>query len=184
MSPILTGVIASGISGNLGGSASFESIQTATASGSSLTLSFTSIPSTYQHLQIRINGGDSAGQNFKLIFNSDTNTNYMTHRLSSNNGISAIAGVTGPSWDYINIAGNAGLTPDAASIIDILEYTSTSKNKTIRAMTGWDNNSAGYIDHNSGLWFKTPEAITRIDLTKISSNWSAGTRAALYGIKG
>lgn len=162
---------------------SYDSIATATAGTSSADLSFTSIPSTYKHLQIRISGGNSSGQNFRLRFNSDTGTNYMTHRLTANNGSSVDVGVTGPSWDFINIAGYAGMITNGPSIIDILDYTSTSKNKTVRAISGWDNNSAGYIDYNSGLWFATPAAITRIDLTQ-TSNWAAGSTAALYGIKG
>jgi hypothetical protein len=161
----------------------YQSIATTTAGTSTTTLSFTSIPSTFSHLQIRISGGNGSGQNVRMQFNSDTGLNYMTHRLSANNGTSVSSGVTGPSWDFINLAGNAGLNQNSPSIVDILDYTSTSKNKTVRALTGWDNNGSGYIDYNSGLWFATPAAITRIDLTQ-TSNWANGSTAALYGIKG
>jgi hypothetical protein len=178
--PIL-GVIDSAKTGNLSTTA-FNSIATTTAGASTATLSFTSIPSTYKHLQIRISGGNATGQSVRMHFNSDTNTNYMTHRLSANNGIAVTGGTTGPSWDFINLAGFAGLTTSPGmSIVDILDYASTTKNKTLRALSGFDNNGAGYIDINSGLWFATPAAITRIDLTQ-TSNWGNGSTVSLYGI--
>jgi hypothetical protein len=159
---------------------SYDSIATVTAGSGATVLSFTSIPSTYKHLQIRLSGGNSAGQNYTMTFNSDTGSNYVTHRLSAT-GTGVSAGITGPSSTSINIAGNAGLLPASPSIIDILDYTSTVKNKTIRAISGWDNNGSGYIDYNSGLWFATPVAITRIDLNQA---WATGSTASLYGIKG
>ena len=175
MSPIL-GIVASS---KLVSSGSYESIATVTAGSGATVLSFTSIPSTYTHLQIRLSGGNSAGQNYTMTFNSDTGSNYATHRLSGDG--STISAGSATSATSINIAGNAGMLPNSPSIIDILDYTNTNKNKTIRAISGWDNNTIGYLDYNSGLWFATPAAITRIDL---SQAWATGSTASLYGIKG
>ena len=180
MAPIL-GIYASQISGHLypGPTGAYDSIATVTAGSGATVLSFTSIPSTYTHLQIRLSCGNSAGQNYTMTFNSDTGSNYATHRLSSSG--TAVSAGSATSATSINIAGNAGILPSSPSIIDILDYTSTNKNKTIRAISGWDNNTFGYMDYNSGLWFATPTAITRIDL---SQAWATGSTASLYGIKG
>jgi hypothetical protein len=173
-----------GIMDNAGAAAGpigdYDSIATLTASSGATVLSFTSIPSTYKHLQIRLSAGNSAGQNYTVRFNNDSGGNYVSHRLSGT-GTTVSSGVTGPSSTSISVASNAGLLPNSLSILDILDYTNTSKNKTTRSISGWDNNSSGYIDFESGLWFATPVAITRIDLFQA---WATGSTASLYGIKG
>jgi hypothetical protein len=170
-----------GIMDGAGGVAAgdFSSIATLTAGVGATVLSFTSIPSTYKHLQIRLSGGNVAGQNYTMTFNNDTGSNYATHRLSSNG--TAVSSGAATSATSISLANQAGILPNSPSIVDILDYTNTNKNKTIRAISGWDNNTLGYMDYNSGLWFATPAAITRIDL---SQAWATGSTAALYGIKG
>jgi len=184
--PVL-GIVASQISGHLfAPSGAYDSIATVTASGSSAVLSFSSIPSTYTHLQMRLSGGVTAGLAPAMTFNSDTGANYTYHRLSGT-GTAVSAGSSAPRND-ISIAPNAGLYAATSGvfsggIIDILDYTSTIKNKTIRAIAGWDNNGSGYLDFSSGLWFATPVAITSITLT-MGANWIAGSTVALYGIKG
>ncbi len=164
---------------------SFDSIATATASGSSAVLSFTSIPQTYTHLQLRIMGGNS-GYACDMQFNSDTGSNYSCHRLTGNNGVSATAAAT-TNFGAIRFAQWSGLyysgSTVSATIMDILDYTNTNKYKTTRDLTGYDTNSSGYIDFESGSWRSTA-AITRIDLTMATGNWVAGSQVALYGIKG
>jgi hypothetical protein len=68
--------------------------------------------------------------------------------------------------------------------MDILDYTSTNKNKTVRSLGGFDRNGGGIITLSSSLWFKTPEAITSIRLKPQSSSWTQYSSFALYGIKG
>jgi hypothetical protein len=68
-----------------------------------------------------------------------------------------------------------------AIIIDILDYTSTTKNKTIRMLGSYDSNGTGLAILKSGLWFKTPEAVTTINLG-ITTGWATGSRWDLYGI--
>jgi hypothetical protein len=69
-------------------------------------------------------------------------------------------------------------------ICDVLDYQSTSKNKTIRSLGGTDRNGSGYVTFYSGLWFKTPEAISTITLTTAAGNFNQYSSFALYGIKG
>ena len=165
---------------------SYDSIATVTASGSPATLSLTSIPSTYRHLQIRVFGGNATGNSAYMTFNSDTANNYSRHRLSGNNGTSVLVSGTA-SYGGISIGANAGLvytTSGACSsaVIDVFDYANTNKNKTTRSITGWDNNTNGYLDFESGSWSNTA-AVTRIDFTMASNTWANGSIIALYGVK-
>ena len=62
---------------------SYESIASATGTGSSGTITFSSIPGTYQHLQIRINSRNDStdGATTTMRFNGDTGSNYARHYL-------------------------------------------------------------------------------------------------------
>lgn len=174
-------------------STAFESIATATSTGSSATLTFSSIPSTYQHLQIRgiiRNANAGAGVNgIKITVNSDTGANYAYHVLYGN-GTSAVASAsTSQNNIYANIGLGNGNAADLFSpvIIDLLDYQSTTKNKTFRIFGGNDTNTASTsytIELQSGLWMST-SAVTSITLQPNSAvNFVNKTTFALYGIKG
>jgi hypothetical protein len=164
---------------------SYQSIATVTVgSGGQANIEFTSIPSTYKHLQIRLSAQGTAGYDVNLRLNSDTGSNYAFHYL---NGQGASAGTgAGTSTAYINFSNNflQGATIPAVGIMDILDYASTSKYKTTRALAGSDANGSGWLQLGSGLWQNTA-AITTIQLYPASSQtFSQYTSAALYGIKG
>lgn len=164
---------------------SFESIATATGTGSSGVITFSSIPSTYKNLQLRIVSNDSGYSSMILQFNNDTSTNYAYHSLSGN-GTTVSASGSSPATYIDKTAISDGTTNIyAASIIDIIDYASTSKIKTVRSFTGRDDNLtvAGYISLASGLWVST-SAITTIKLTSNGGNFTTASKFALYGIKG
>lgn len=171
---------------------SYESIATAVGTGSSGTITFSSIPSTYKHLQIRMfskgtstSGGVNTGA--KLNFNNDTtSTNYYRHTLSGN-GSSAAAAASNSDNEIINSIGSSGsANVYGINIIDILDYADTNKFKTVRNLLGQDNNGSGVVQLTSGLW-KNTAAVTRIDLIAdptYLTNWTTASSFALYGIKG
>lgn len=171
---------------------SFESIASATGTGSAGSITFTSIPSTYKHLQIRALAQDTNTNNFagsyNVQFNSDTGSNYAYHQIYGDGA--SVASVAGSSVTYINLANatsRSGTTQTmGVSIIDIHDYASTTKNKTLRAIGGSDNNLAAdgsyFINLYSGLWMNT-NAITSITLIP-GNNFSTRTVFSLYGIKG
>lgn len=71
---------------------SYESIQTVTVGTATSTMTFTSIPSTYTHLQIRgMLNGTAAGtyNNVRMGFNSDGGANYSSHVLYGDGGTAA-----------------------------------------------------------------------------------------------
>lgn len=171
-------------------SGSYESIATYTVgSGGASTITFSSIPSTFKHLQIRGIARASAGADNTVIrFNNDSGNNYSTHYLVANGGTSATGNETSTSRFYVDIlTGNGTGNFWSADIVDILDYTSTTKTKTVRTLAGQNFNTApsGTTWLTSGLWYATPAAITTVNiLTNSGSGFAQHTSFALYGIKG
>lgn len=185
--PIL-GVIDSAKTGRISTN-SFESISTVTLSaGNATDITFSSIPSTYTHLQLRMvlrTTELNTQQNFRMQINSDTGNNYTYHRLYSNG--STVTSDAGASQPYLlldrTIADNATANMFGAAVLDILDYANTNKNKSIRSLGGADTSStSGYIMFNSGMWMST-SAITSLKIYPSSGNWKQYTQIALYGIK-
>ena len=172
-----------------GGGGSYESIATATGTGSSGTITFSSIPSTYSSLQIRVmTRSSSTGRNIQVRFNSDTGANYAEHNLRGNGSTAAASGsASTTSIESGWIATSADATNVmGVSLIDVHDYASTTKNKTLRAMSGLDNNGATTNERiylYSGLWMNTA-AINSISIISNSGNWTTSSVFSLYGIKG
>jgi hypothetical protein len=183
--PIL-GIIASS---KLTVSNSYESISTVTVgSGGASEVNFTSIPSTYTHLQIRgIFRGASGGLDINQFrINADTGSNYATH-LIQGNGSTATANERTANTSCINGDLQPGSSSTAsvfgATVIDILDYANTNKYKTVRHLGGVDLNGSGVIDFGSGLWMST-SAITAFRIFTFGVDFAEYTTFALYGIKG
>lgn len=168
----------------------FESIATATGAGNPMYVEFTSIPSTYKHLQIRTLVRDDFGaagmDYYSLRFNSDTGSNYSIHRFFGDGSNVTVGGYTNTSnivCYYSTIMGGEAANLFAAGIVDILDYTSTTNNKTVRFFGGGDNNStAGKVAITSGNWRNT-NAITTIRLTTGATGFNTSSTFSLYGIK-
>lgn len=181
------------ISGLLGGGApptDYESIQTVTVgAGGASSIEFTSIPSTYTHLQIRglvkNNSTSLTADVNQLQFNADTATNYNTHYLQGDGAAATSAAVANSPSIYAGICArsNASYTSMfGVSVIDVLDYTNTNKNKTVRTLSGVDMNGSGYLFYSSGAWRNT-NAITSIKLFVSGNNYVQYSSFALYGIK-
>jgi len=170
--------------GAAGGGTSFESIATSTPTGTN-TVTFSSIPSTFKHLQVRaltIFGADTV---LDLRLNGDTGSNYAQHGIFGRGAAVAVLGSA--STSTVSILGAYSAIPSGfpcVSIIDIHDYASTTKNKTVRNFSGSINNTTQNRDVclTSGLWVNT-SAVTSLTIFA-GSNFTAGTRLALYGIKG
>jgi hypothetical protein len=163
---------------------SYESIATLSGTGSSATISFTSIPSTYKHLQIRwVGKSTSTGTYTILTMNGDSANNYATHSIFSTystTSAEAYPNNSSMSGGFLSASSESGV---GSAILDILDYTNTSKNTTLRALTGRDNNGSGTVALVSGLWVNTA-AVNRIDIAVNAGSWSTTSQFALYGIKG
>ena len=166
---------------------SYESIATVTVgSGGVSGVTFSSIPSTYTHLQLRCMAKSSyAGSgavNGGMQLNGDTNgSNYSSHNLygdGSTAGSQGAANYNGQSWFFPQSGDNGW----AIAVFDILDYKDTNKYTTVRGLTGFDNNGSGRISLTSSNWRNTA-AVTSITLPS-EPLWVQYSSFALYGIKG
>lgn len=159
----------------------FESIATVSVgSGGSSTITFSSIPQTFTHLQLRYIAQKTSNGSMYIRFNGDTATNYTNHALYGNGSVAGVDANTGANGTDIGASDSSGNF--AASVIDILDYKDTNKFTTIRQFFGRDYNGSGVVWLKSGLWLNT-SAITSITLVPDSTNVVQNSHFALYGIR-
>jgi hypothetical protein len=168
---------------------SYESIATVALSGSQSSIQFSSIPSTFKHLQLRLFLKDDRALNrdsVKLTFNGDSGLNYTEHAMfGDGSSASAQAGAPTNQISMYRASGNSSATNIFGAIIaDVLDYQNTSKNKTLRYLGGVDFNGSGEVWFGSGSWMNT-SAVSSITIAPANaSNFLQYSHAALYGIKG
>jgi hypothetical protein len=171
----------------------YDSISTVTVgSGGSASISFTSIPSTYTHLQIRGIARTDRTAYFldfgKITFNSDSSSVYTTHQLQGDGSAASNYAEINTAYGIMNrFAAVASPTPAntfGAAIIDILDYTNTNKFKTIRNLGGCDTNGAGEVGLYSSLWRNTAAISTITIAPGGGTQFNQYSQFALYGIKG
>lgn len=172
----------------------FESISTAiVGAGGASAITFSSIPSTFKHLQVRLftkeSGTGTGGPNIVASLNSDTtHTNYRSHYLQGN-GSSTGVGEVQASGYYCLVGNTATSNASYANmfgvmVLDVLDYANTSKRKTIRSIWGHDRNGSGEVGIDSSVWMNTA-AITSISFSIVGgTNFVQYSHAALYGVKG
>jgi hypothetical protein len=171
----------------------YESIASVTVgSGGQSSITFSSIPSTYQHLQIRgiaqvtFGSDPGGGGGVGLRFNSDTGANYTRHLIGGQGTSSLdVYGEANTSFALIErfLYRSTNNNVYGTAICDILDYSNTNKFKTIRNLGGWDANGTGEIYFNSSVWRST-SAISNIQIYLASESLKQYSSFALYGIKG
>lgn len=168
---------------------SYESIATVSLTANQTTVSFTSIPSTYKHLQIRTSNLYSMNDDsFYVTFNSDTGANYSWHLIEGHQTtIRSLAYSTQNSISqWVTGASSSGTSSyPGVAIIDIFDYADTNKYKTTKTIGGYDTNSTtpySLVGMFSGTWQST-SAITSISMVG-NGQFTSGSKFALYGIRG
>lgn len=156
----------------------YESIATVTVgSGGQTTITFSSIPTTYTHLQIRSFAlSSSTASSATMTING---TNGISHYLSGNGAVaSAASDLTKMFFPLVQGSTTSGF----GGVTDFLDYANTNKYKTIRTLGGFDANGSGFVNLTSNLWLST-SAITSITVTAVGT-FNQYSSFALYGIKG
>ena len=169
---------------------SFDLLETTVLSSTATSVTFSSLGSysDYKHLQLRIVVRESAAfadnDTMTIRFNGDTGNNYAYHRLNGNGSSVSSTGEINfssiPLGDLVP-AGSTTANNFGAAVVDILDFGSSNKNTTIRALYGATNSSESDIMLLSGAWFNTA-AVTSITCG-ITNTAIAGSRFSLYGIK-
>lgn len=190
MIPVLHGVWAAAA----GPVSDFELIETQTVgAGGSASVTFSSIPQTYKHLQIRgihRTSRNATADNIFIQVNGDTATTYYALHSLEGNGTSASSSGFGFGTAYNNgLWANYGPAATAtanvfgAFVFDLLDYTSTTKNKTARSLCGFDANGSGFIHLKSSLWGQTSAVTSLTLLSQNAVNISQYSTFSLYGVK-
>jgi hypothetical protein len=196
MNPIL-GIMASSISGSKAVTNSYESIETVTVgSGGSSTVSFSSIPATYKHLQIRFlaqtNRATYGTDNCLIRMGNgsiDTGSNYSYHGLVGDGSAANAFGSASTTQFIAQISASGASSTYGGVVMDVLEYANTNIYKTTRLLSGVDHNGAisgyyGQIIFASSNWRST-SAVTTIQFRpEFGSAFTQYSSFALYGIKG
>jgi len=192
MSPIPLGILAAAGAG--GGEPAYDLLETTvlTSSASSITFdNLGTVAADYKQLQIRMTARSTAtgtNQNGRIFFNGDETFlggNYYTHFLEGTG--SSVASGGGNYTAPFQLPGDSILPLDmfAAATIDILDFSSNSKNTTIRALNGWPGDSGSgavtQIFLRSTLWNNT-NSVTSLKIAD-ATGFRIGSRFSLYGIK-
>ncbi len=183
------GVFSAAGAGGGAAAGAYELIETTILSSAANSITFSSIPATYKHLQIRYTVQDSdtgtTDTSAYIRLNGDTGANYSRHSLHGTGSVvQSNAGVSYSNIDNAWIPSAGGTTGAwAGYVVDVLDYASTSKNKTVRSIGGFVNSGATRVRLVSGAWYNTA-AVNAIQIRDANLNFSIGSRFSLYGIVG
>jgi hypothetical protein len=131
-----------------------------------------------------VHGSDAATgfHNISLRINGDAAVNYYNHFLVGN-GSTVTSSAQDGNRILLNansLQGNENADTFGASVLDILDFSSTSKNTTVRELSGIAaGGSENRIKLLSAVWLNTA-AVTSFEL---STDFLTGTRMSLYGVK-
>jgi hypothetical protein len=164
----------------------YELIATAFGTGSSGVITFSSIPATYSHLEVRFTAiNSSSDRQVNLTMNGITSGSYIRHSLNGTGAAveSSASSTSVTSIQLVTLMSLSSETDNAgAGVINILDYSSTTKNTTIRALYGQTFNT-NRIFLTSGALLDTA-AITSLTFTAQTANFASNSRFSLYGIRG
>lgn len=175
-----------------GAAAAYELISTTILASDQSEFIFSAIPGTYKHLQVRIHGWSTGGNGYpdywRINLNSDGGGGqYSSHQLKGDGSSVTSLGYTGQASmrNVLVMGDNPGANRYGAAIVDLLDYASTSKYKTVRAFSGAPfQSSLPTVMLSSGLWF-SGAAVSSISFTAMGGpSIAAPTRFSIYGIKG
>lgn len=184
MTPLLTGVFASQISGHLAPpiTGSFDALGSITVpSGGLASITFSGIPQNYNHLQLRgISKATGSGTDSNITINGGTAAVYRHQLAGDGSGLTSF-GNSGNAYILMS-PGSGGTSIFDTTVADFLEYSSISKTKVVRALSGRDLNGSGLLSFGSAL-FNTTSAINSITLNPASGSFAQYSSFALYGVK-
>jgi len=185
---LLLGVVAA--SRPSGPADAMTAIASTIVSTATSTVTFSSIPGTYDDLYLVISAtpdNSTYGTQPRLRLNGSTSASVYSHTGLYGDGSSATSYryPTGVG-SYLEITnGSLATTNSSLSVVcHILNYANTSRFKTVLARAANDKNGSGDTSLVVGL-FQSTAAITQVDVVTSGSltNLKAGSVIALYGVK-
>jgi hypothetical protein len=159
-------------------------------SGGSADITFSSIPSTYTDLCLKLslrtnNNPDSNGYGLAALSVNGTSTSFTNRRLISDTGGGLTSSFTSTSTNLYVLTTGSSLTSSTFSNGELYfpNYKETGVNKSISIDTVNENNAAqNWLTLYAGIWNNTA-AITSIGFSAVSGLFVQYTTAYLYGVK-
>jgi hypothetical protein len=167
-----------------------EAIETVYLEADATSVTFADIPSTYEHLQLRMSIRDGSSGSYGEIglqFNTVTTTTYSYHRMTGNGtakSAAAYTGINNIAFNYVVAESEPGAY-FSSIVIDILDYANGSKNTTTSALMGSSDpgGDTNWVVAHSGLWASTAV----VDEIKIIYRWGPNIKRGsvfnLYGLR-
>ena len=153
--------------------------------GGSSSITFSNIPQSYEHLQVRyLSRNGSVTDTTYIRLNSDTGSNYAFHMLRGDGSSATSIPAPSQTRSELPFTAYSGTTANTfgVGILDLLDYSNTSKYKTARILGGADLNGSGAVNFVSVLWQST-SAVNTILIYPSTGSFSQYSHFALYGIK-
>ncbi|MDB4418067.1 hypothetical protein N9262_02325 [Akkermansiaceae bacterium] len=172
---MLLGILNSQAAGG-GVAGGFDLLETTTLTSNASSVSFSGLDafSNYKHLQLRINGKFSSSMRLQL--NGDTGSSYSWHQIYGD-GSGALNPQGASNQSSITLGESMGYTTGGALIIDILDFSSTNKNTTVKNLFGTAERD--FVGLSSGGWYST-NAVTSLLL--YNGTHYANSTYSLYGM--
>jgi len=153
-------------------------IATVTLSTSTVSVTFSSIPSTYTDLVIVSQYKSVSNNYYSMRFNGDTASNYSRTELTGNGSAASSSRFSNEAYAYVSSiyapTGEWGLFTSS-----INNYSNSTTNKT---MISRCNSTSIGTNATINLWRSTA-AINTILITAIGNGYDAGSTFTLYGVK-
>ena len=162
----------------------FELIASNTVgSGGSASIDFTSIPSTYTDLVLKISGRISIAQIYGSFWlNINGTTTNRSYRYLEGNGASASSG-SGTNTNISTGEGNSNTANTFANVELYFPNYAGSSNKSFSVDSVGENNATtSYMDLYAQLWSSTA-AINQLTILPESGTILQYSTAYLYGVK-
>ena len=171
----------------------YDALSTVTVGSTSVSsIEFAGIPQGYKHLQIRAtlktNRATYGNDGLYLRVNG-LSSNYGFHYVAGDGSAASASGGGSQNQILLGWCGTNVSSAYGANIIDILDYSNTSKYKTVRNLGGVDINGTiagfgGVIALHSGASFTSTNAITSISFTSSNAaNFEQYSQVTLYGVR-
>lgn len=182
------GKLLSSVTGDFG---SYESIASVIVPSGGLTsITFNSIPTGYESLEIRATYRSTTGAGDGTVFiqfNNDSSANYTRHRIYTY-GSGTMGGDTSTGQTSGALGHSMGATPSIQAFTGLIStiphYASTTRAKSVRSLTGTNTNDdgSGAIFYNTA-GYNSLNPITSITLITNQTSFAQNSHFALYGVK-
>ena len=164
-----------------------EAIATTYLEADAASVTFSGIPATYEHLQLRISVrsvyGGTGGDYFYVRLNGETSGSNQDQKLIIAN-TSSISVLSASGHIQVRRIPTAGLpAPRYASVlVECLDYANTNKKPVVSLMSGTSGTDMNRLSFGSGMITNSNAAVDSISFIAANGSMTRGSSFTLYGL--